>query len=327
MIVTVTANPSVDRTVLLDDLVLGAVNRGRRSWSEPSGKGVNVALALHAYGVPVRAVVTAGGPVGAQLRQMLDGTGLDAVIVPIAADIRSNISLTQPDGTVTKVNEPGPRLDADELGALLAAVAGELTGARWLVCAGSLPGGVPADFYRELVALGEQRGVPVAVDTSGSALAESLSARPALVKPNVTELAELTGTTPTTLGEVVEAAHEVRRRGARAVLASLGADGAVLVDAEGALWGEAPVETVVSTVGAGDAMLAGYLGSRGDRVDALGGALRWGAAAVGLEGTLLVPGTAAAEVTITDAVDTARPLRHAEPAPALRRSGLGDDRP
>ncbi|MDF2830053.1 MAG: pfkB [Mycobacterium sp.] len=311
MIVTVTANPSVDRTVLLDDLVLGAVNRGRRSWSEPSGKGVNVALALHAHGMPVRAVVTAGGPVGAQLRQMLDGTGLDAVIVPIAADIRSNISLTQSDGTVTKVNEPGPRLDSDELGALLAAVAAELTGASWLVCAGSLPGGVSADFYGELVALGEQRGVPVAVDTSGSALAECLSARPSLVKPNLSELAELAGTTPTTLGEVVEAAQEVRRRGARAVLASLGADGAVLVDDEGALWGEAPVATVVSTVGAGDAMLAGYLGSRGDRVGALGAALRWGAAAVGLEGTLLVPATADAQVTITDAVDTARPLHHA----------------
>lgn len=327
MIVTVTANPSVDRTVLLDDLVLGAVNRGRRSWSEPSGKGVNVALALHAHGMPVRAVVTAGGPVGAQLRQMLDGTGLDAVIVPIAADIRSNVSLTQRDGTVTKVNEPGPRLDADELGALLAAVAGELTGARWLVCAGSLPGGVPADFYGELVALGGQRGVPVAVDTSGPALAESLSARPALVKPNLSELAELAGTMPTTLGEVVEAAQAVRRRGARAVLASLGADGAVLVDDEGALWGEAPVATVVSTVGAGDAMLAGYLGSRGGRVDALCAALRWGATAVGLEGTLLVPTASDAEVTITDAVDTARPLHHAEPTSTPRTPGLGDDRP
>jgi 1-phosphofructokinase len=314
VIVTVTANPSVDRTVLLDSLVLGAVNRARRSWSEPSGKGVNVALALHAHGIPVRAVVTAGGPVGAQLREMLEGTGLHAAIVPIAADIRSNISLTQPDGTVTKVNEPGPQLSADELDALRAAVAEALAGARWLVCSGSLPGGVSADFYGELVALGEQRGVPVAIDTSGSALAESLSARPALVKPNLSELAELAGSMPTTLGEVVDAAQEVRRRGARAVLASLGADGAVLVDDEGALWGEAPVATVVSTVGAGDAMLAGYLSSRGDRVGALGAALRWGAAAVGLEGTVLVPTTADADVTITDAVDPARPLHQPETA-------------
>ncbi len=111
MIVTLTPNPSVDRTVFLEELALGSVNRSQRSWSEPSGKGVNVALALHAHGVDVRAVVTAGGPVGAQLRQMLGTTGLDTVIVPIAGEIRSNISLTQPDGTVTKINEAGPRAD------------------------------------------------------------------------------------------------------------------------------------------------------------------------------------------------------------------------
>ena len=90
--------------------MLGSVNRSQRSRSEPSGKGVNVALALHAHGVPVRAIVTAGGPVGAQLRQMLDTAGLDTVIVPIDGEIRSNISLTQPDGTVTKINEAGPLL-------------------------------------------------------------------------------------------------------------------------------------------------------------------------------------------------------------------------
>ena len=146
MIVTLTPNPSVDRTVFLDDLALGSVNRSQRSWSEPSGKGVNVALALHAHGVDVRAVVTAGGPVGAQLRQMLDTTGLDTVIVPIAGEIRSNISLTQPDGTVTKVNEAGPELTVEERDAVLSAVAenryGQLAGG-----AGSLPSGVPADWY------------------------------------------------------------------------------------------------------------------------------------------------------------------------------------
>ena len=129
MIVTLTPNPSVDRTVFLDDLVLGSVNRSQRSWSEPSGKGVNVALALHAHGVPVRAVVTAGGPVGAQLRQMLDTAGLDTVIVPIAGEIRSNISLTQPNGTVTKINEAGPLLSGEERDRLLAAVAAQLGGA------------------------------------------------------------------------------------------------------------------------------------------------------------------------------------------------------
>lgn len=320
MIVTVTPNPSVDRTVFVDEIVLGSVNRSQRSWSEPSGKGVNVALALHAHDVAVRAVVTAGGSVGAQLRQMLATAGLDTVIVPIAGQIRSNISLTQPTGFVTKINEAGPRLSDEETERLLDAVAGHVDGAAWLVCAGSLPAGVPDGWYGGVVELGHRHGVPVAVDTSGAALAESLSAEPDLVKPNVHELAELTGLVPQTLGDVIEAAQEVRRRGARTVLASLGGDGAILVDAAGAVWGHAPVDRVVSTVGAGDAMLAGYLSCPHGRSEALATALRWGAAAVAHEGTLFVPKASGAQVTLSATIDPARSLHdHERGADAGRR--------
>jgi 1-phosphofructokinase len=308
VIVTVTPNPSVDRTVMVPQLTVGAVNRGVRSWSEPSGKGVNVALALHADASAVRAVVTAGGPVGTQLQQMLAEMGLDTVIVAIDGDIRSNISLTQPDGTVTKINEPGPQLSSEETSRLTATVHTHLTGADWLVCGGSLPTGLPPDWYGALTADGHRRGVRVAVDSSGVPLAESLSARPDLVKPNLHELAELSSTVPRTLGDVVDAAQEIRRRGAVAVLASLGADGAVLVNADGALWGQAPVADVVSTVGAGDAMLAGYLSCAGSRERALATALRWGAAAVRHEGTLFAPNSFGGPVTVTAAIDRARPL-------------------
>ncbi|MFG1934413.1 1-phosphofructokinase family hexose kinase [Mycobacterium sp. NPDC048908] len=309
MILTLTPNPSVDRTVFLTDIVVGSVNRSQRSRSEPSGKGVNVALALHAHGVPVRAIVTAGGPVGAQLQQMLDTAGLDTVVVPIDGDIRSNVSLAQPDGTVTKINEAGPELSAVERDRLLAATAGQLGGAEVLVGAGSLPAGLPSAWYGEIVELARRQGVFVAVDTSGAPLADSLSAQPDLVKPNVHELAELTGRLPRTLGDVIGAADEVRRRGARAVLASLGADGAALVDAEGALWGHAPVERVVSTVGAGDAMLAGYLSCPGGRADALATALQWGAIAVQHEGTLFSPSAFRVPVTVTDDINPERSLR------------------
>jgi 1-phosphofructokinase len=308
MIVTLTPNPSVDRTVFVDDVVLGSVNRSRRSRSEPSGKGVNVALALHAHDIPVRAVVTAGGSVGAQLQQMLSSAGLDTVVVPIAGEIRSNISLTQPNGCVTKINEAGPQLSPDEVDRLLAAATAQVHGAGWLVCAGSLPAGVPVDWYREIIEIGHRNGVPVAVDTSGQALAESLAAAPDLVKPNVHELAELTGRQPQTLGDVIDAAQEVRRRGARAVLASLGGDGAILVDESGAVWGHAPVDKVVSTVGAGDAMLAGYLSCPHGRSEALATALRWAAAAVQNEGTLFSPNTSDTEVTMSATIDRNRPL-------------------
>jgi 1-phosphofructokinase len=310
VIVTLTPNPSVDRTVFLADIELGSVNRSQRSWSEPSGKGVNVALALHAHGVPVRAIVTAGGGVGAQLRQMLDTTGLDTVVVPIDGEIRSNISLTQPDGTVTKINEAGPELTAAERDLLLDAIAANLPGATALVCAGSLPAGLSTGWYGEVIELARRQSIFVAVDTSDAALTDSLSARPDLVKPNVHELAELTGRFPRSLGDVIEAANEVRTRGARTVLASLGGDGAVLVDADGSLWGHAPVERVVSTVGAGDAMLAGYLSTRGNRADALATALQWGAAAVQHEGTLFSPSTSRVPVTVIDDIDPNHPLHH-----------------
>jgi 1-phosphofructokinase len=308
MIVTLTPNPSVDRTVFVDDVVLGSVNRSQRSWTEPSGKGVNVALALHAHDIPVRAVITAGGSVGAQLQQMLDAAGLDTVVVPISGEIRINISLTQPNGSVTKINEAGPQLSPDEGDRLLAAVTAQVHGAGWLVCAGSLPAGVPVGWYREIVEIGHRSGVLVAVDTSGQALAESLSAAPDLVKPNVHELAELTGRVLRTLGDVIDAAQEVRRRGARAVLASLGGDGAILVDDTGAVWGHAQVDRVVSTVGAGDAMLAGYLSCPHGRSEALVAALQWGAAAVQNEGTLFSPNTTDTEVTTSAAIDLSRRL-------------------
>ena len=200
-----------------------------------------------------------------------------------------------------------------------------MRGAGWLVCAGSLPAGLPQTGTANSSNSGTESACRVAVDTSGEALTESLSAGPDLVKPNVHELAELTGRVPQTLGEVIESAQEVRRRGARTVLASLGGDGAILVDATGAVWGHAPVDTVISTVGAGDAMLAGYLSCPHGRSEALATALQWGAAAVQNEGTLFSPNASRARVTMSASIDLSRPLRdeNTEPTPNYTRRRLG----
>jgi 1-phosphofructokinase len=317
MILTLTPNPSVDRTVFLETLTLGSVNRSTRSWSEPSGKGINVALALLSHGKAVRAVLPIGGSVGAQLRQMLSGAELDTIHVPIAGEIRTNVSLIQPDGTVTKINEAGPRLNHTEVDALIDAVAQHLDGADWLVCGGSLPAGAPDDFYATLVGLAHQKSVRVVVDSSGPPLAASLAARPDLIKPNVHELAELVQAPLATLGDVIDAAQEIRRRGVGTVVASLGGDGALLVDDTGALYGQAPVDKVVSAVGAGDALLAGYISAAASaRHQSLATALQWGAAAVQHEGTLFTPADAPVDVIIHDAVDPTQPLYATEPAPA-----------
>jgi 1-phosphofructokinase len=311
VIVTVTPNPSVDRTLFVDALARGQVTRATRSLAEPSGKGVNVSLALHVHQHPTAAVLPVGGASGAQLAQMLTSSGVDFRPVPVAGTIRSNISLAESDGTVTKINESGPSLTRGEVRALHDAALAASDGATWLAVCGSLPGGVGDDFYAGLVEAARHQGLKVALDTSGVALGWAIAARPDLIKPNVEELAEATGRTLATIGDAVEAAQDLRRAGAGAVLASLGADGAILVDAGGVVHGEAPVARPVSTVGAGDALLAGFLFAGGAGPAALAAGLRWGAAAVQLAGTVLTASDSSAQVALHDHADLSRVLRKA----------------
>ena len=287
MIVTLTLNPSVDRTVEVETLARGEVMRALRVRVDPGGKGINVARALAAHGYPSCAVITCGGAEGEHLLALLRETGIDVVPVPIAGSIRSNITVVEPDGTTTKFNEPGAPLSPDEQSAVfsavktaLASVPRDLNSATWLVASGSLPPGAPDGLYADLIREVAGSGARVVVDTSGPALEAVLAAGPAVVKPNREELAAATGRQLTTIDDVVEAASVLRGCGAGAVLASLGADGAVLVDADGALHGRTPATVPRSSVGAGDAMLAGFLAAGGHGPEALTEALAWGAAAV-----------------------------------------------
>jgi 1-phosphofructokinase len=325
MIVTLTPNPSVDRTIEVETLVRGAVLRARSSRVDPGGKGVNISRALAANGRKTRAVLPAGGWEGEQLAALLGPQDVPVVVVPVAGSVRANVSVVEPDGTVTKLNERGPELSEAEVEAVTAVTVAAAEDAEWLAVSGSLPPGAPADFYARVVErLGTarprevsggpdrpHRSVKVAVDSSGPPLVAALAAGPDLVKPNREELAEATGRSIRTLGEVVEAAEELRDRGAAAVLASLGADGAVLVDASGATFGSATVERPRSAVGAGDAMLAGFLAGGGSGPAALTEALAWGAAAASLPGSRMPTPTDLdhAAVRLADRIDPDRPLK------------------
>ena len=280
MIVTLTLNPSVDRTVEVETLARGEVTRAVGGRVDPGGKGINVSRALATHGLPTRAVVTVGGAEGEHLVTLLRDTGIEIVPVRIRGAIRSNITIVEPDGTTTKINEPGAELSTEELNSVFDAVVAAVESADWLVASGSLPPGTPPDVYADLVRSLSDSGTRVAIDTSGPALEAVLAAGPALVKPNRDELAEATGVRLVTIADVVEAACRLRDRGARSVLASLGADGAVLVDDDGALHGQTPVVSPLSSVGAGDAMLAGFLAGGGAGASALTQGLAWGAAAV-----------------------------------------------
>lgn len=313
MIVTVTSNPSVDRTIEVADLVQGGVNRAVGGRVDAGGKGVNVSRALARHGVATTAVLACGGSEGAQLIDLLEPQGVAVASVPVAGATRSNVSVVEPDGTTTKFNELGPELTSADVDALLAAALGAARPGGWVVGCGSLPPGAPVDFYARLVEAGHSAGAKVAVDSSGPALVAALAAGPDLVKPNQEELAEAVGRPVTTLGEVVDAAQDLRARGAGTVLASLGVDGAVLVGPTHVLHGESPIDQVLSTVGAGDAGLAGFLAAGGDGTAALTAALAWGAAATSLPGSRM-PGAAdvaAIRVVLHGAIDRERALKGA----------------
>jgi len=297
MIVTLTPNPSVDRTVALTSrLVRGAVLRAESVISQSGGKGVNISRAAVAAGLRTIAVLPAEKDDPYVLELLRDG--IDCRPERPAGPVRVNITITEPDGTTTKINSPGAVADTDSLDRLKAALHQRAQQAEWVVLAGSLPPGAPADWYASLVH--DLRGTTarVAVDTSGeplAALAASLSsAAPHLMKPNGEELASLTGADADAIeadpAAAAKAATVLVEQGVGAVLVTLGGNGAVLVTPEGAWHATPPPTTVVSTVGAGDSSLFGYLlgHHRGaEPSERLRLAVAYGSAAAGLPGTTI----------------------------------------
>jgi len=289
VIVTLTLNPSLDRTIEVDRLERGAVLRTSEPVLEPGGKGVNVTRALTANGVPSLAIAAVAGAEGAELSRLLERDGILCRFVPVSGRTRSNTTVCDADGTVTKLNEPGSPLRDDDLEAVATAIRTSVRDGDWLVVSGSTPPKLTAAQMSALLAEANDAKVHLAVDTSGEALATAVGAHPRLIKPNGAELAELVGRPLASIAEVIEAAEEVRERGIELVLVSLGAHGAVLVGPQGVIVGESHVDQPRSTVGAGDSFLAGFLSrftqDESDLDAALLEALCWGAAATRLPGS------------------------------------------
>ncbi len=297
MILTLTPNPSIDRTVALDcELSRGQVHRVASVTSQAGGKGVNISRAAVSADIPSIAVVPAGKD-DAFVLELLTA-GIDCRPVRPAGDVRVNLTITEPDGTTTKLNSPGAEVLPLHLELMAQAVLVRASGADWTVLAGSLPVGAPVGFYADLVRRLREVGGRVAVDTSEAPLQALVDALPGsapdLMKPNGEELASFTGGDADELESDPEAtaaaARQLLERGVGAVLATLGGNGAVLVTPEGAWHATPPPTTVVSTVGAGDSSLFGYL--LGDirglpAPERLALAVAYGSAAAGLPGTTI----------------------------------------
>ncbi|WP_072687666.1 1-phosphofructokinase [Rhodococcus marinonascens] len=302
MIVTLTANPSIDRTVdLLGRLERGRVLRATAAHIDPGGKGVNVARALTSAGVATLAVLP--GNDGDPLLAALSERRVEHIGVAMPGAARTNITITEPDGTTTKINEPGVTMSEQSLADLQTEIIERGSHAEWVVLSGSLPPGIPTDWYATLVEALRPSACRVAIDTSDApllALARRFpAAGPDLVKPNSEELAQLTGADDALLeesalrGDPTVTAHAARQlvdSGVGAVLATLGAAGAVLVTDAGAWWATPPPIVARSTVGAGDSSLAGYLAAHiggAPPADCLRSAVAYGSAAAALPGTAL----------------------------------------
>ena len=297
MILTLTPNPSIDRTVSLDgELSRGQVHRVASVTSQAGGKGVNISRAAVTADIPSIAVVPAAKD-DAFVIELL-GAGIDCRPVRPAGDVRVNLTITEPDGTTTKLNSPGAAVLPLHLELMAQAVLVRASSADWTVLAGSLPAGAPPGFYAELVRRLREVGGRVAVDTSEAplqALVDALpDSAPDLMKPNGEELASFTGGDADELESdpraTAAAARQLIERGVGAVLATLGGNGAVLVTPDGAWHATPPPTTVVSTVGAGDSSLFGYL--LGDirglpAPERLALAVAYGSAAAGLPGTTI----------------------------------------
>ncbi len=256
-VTTLTLNPALDEAVAIDGLVLGGTNRCDLDALDPGGKGVNASRVIARLGRATRALGFAGGATGALLRARLDAEGVPHDFDDVAGATRINIMIYERAAVRrTRVYLPGPQTAPAQLAGVYAKL-GAIAPGGIAIVAGSLPPGLPDTTYRDIVAWLGARGVRTIVDASGAALAHALDARPFLIKPNVEEAEEVLWRKLGDHASVMRAADELRRRGARYVVISQGAQGAIGAGPDGVWKAVPPPVEARSTVGSGDSMVAG----------------------------------------------------------------------
>lgn len=268
-VLTVTLNAAIDTTLTVPSVTLGASYTAQDVLKLPGGKGLNVARTLNRLGYPVWATGLVGGAPTRFITGGLDADGIVPHFVPISGITRTCTAVVEIDhNRVTEVNEPGPEITADEAADFLAAFGDLIVEARAVAISGSLPPGLPDDYYALLLEQAHAAAVPAILDTSGRALGPGIAARPLLVKPNATEAAAIAGAPVESAQEAVAAGWALRERGAQNVALTLGARGAVLITGAGAWLASSPPIRPVSTVGSGDAFTGGCIAALCAAVDA-----------------------------------------------------------
>ncbi|MFD1955561.1 1-phosphofructokinase [Paenibacillus thailandensis] len=256
-VITVTLNPALDKTVTLDSFEYGGLNRIREMRTDPGGKGINVAKVLRQFAVSTRALGLAAGYQGQVIRDRLQRLDIPSRFKQAEGETRVNLKIVdESTKRTTELNEPGFQVDAGILDDFLTAFREEAANASFVVLAGSLPPGAPPQFYRTLIEAARQSGVRTILDADGKALAYGIEAAPYAIKPNIHELEALLGTGLNSRESIVRGARSLTDRGIEYVLVSMGAEGSLLVTKEDVVAARPFPITPVSTVGAGDSMVA-----------------------------------------------------------------------
>jgi 1-phosphofructokinase family hexose kinase len=278
LIVTLTVNPAIDRTIAVDRLVFEDRAYITSSRESAGGRGINAACVIHSFGGRAMAIVPAGGESGTHFENFLNSCGFELIVVPIHSEVRRNLIITDKQGLTVKLNEPGATLNKAELARIEKVVRAKLEHASWFMICGSLPPGVPASFYAHLVTMARKRGVKTLLDADGDALAAGIEAKPTVVTPNQQEAERLLDRPLLTRTHFLQAAANIRKMGAESVILSLGSQGAVGAFDHQMIEVIPPRVEAISPIGSGDALAAAFTWARELNKD-FRDALRWGVAA------------------------------------------------
>ncbi|NGQ96696.1 1-phosphofructokinase [Brevibacillus sp. SYP-B805] len=284
MITTVTANAAIDKTYHVKRIALHDVNRVAEVVAVPGGKGINVAKVARTLGARVTASGFLGGTNGQFIHQGIEQRGIASDFVRVEGNSRETIAiLDEAGGTPTELLEPGPVVAEAAQHQLAEKIAALAKASKVVVFSGSLPRGVPADFYAALIQAAKREGALTILDASGEPLARGIDAAPAICKPNREEIGQLLGYRPDSRRELLRAAAKLIDKGVQAVIVSMDREGAIAVTAHAAWHIAPPPIEAVNSVGCGDAMVAGiacHLDRGGSALpDELPEALRLGTAA------------------------------------------------
>lgn len=289
MIYTLTLNPAIDRELTIKEVQFDAVLSAVNSQVDLGGKGFNVSRLLRSMDVSSTALGFTGGHAGEQLREGLHALGIATDFVSIPGETRTNISIvTEQHDHYLKVNEKGPWVDEAKQQELLEKVAALAKAGDWWVLAGSVPPGVPASYYTQIIEILNQHQAVCILDTTGESLRLGCAVKPFLVKPNAEEVNKLTDLPVGTTEQIAVAAAALQTMGAQHVVVSLGKDGALLRTANETWLVRSPKIQEKNPIGAGDSMVGGMVWALSQGLslkEALGWGAASGAATASLSGT------------------------------------------